>query len=205
MPIYEIFYILRIGPINTENRAYSWNILNTIYKNICFVCVKETSPLVDDLFIITKHMLTGKKLIIIIFRSYIFLCLPLYNSNFRYLEIKSLVPRTLNLWGPTVCEKTHTINSEMFVGILFLWKALKYMGLEVRNPVFGSLLTTQAQTSLISIFVIRFWERTLCKLATSEISIFLLVSVAEDTGLKLALSETPKTGFVASRPIHLRC
>ena len=27
---------------------------------------------------------------------YIFLCLPPYNSNFRYFEKKSLVPRTLN-------------------------------------------------------------------------------------------------------------
>ena len=42
----------------------------------------------------------------------------------------------------------------------------------------------------------------ICKLATSEISIFYLVSVAEETGLKLALSETPKTGFLATRPIY---
>ena len=41
----------------------------------------------------------------------------------------------------------------------------------------------------------------ICKLATGEISIFKLVSVAEETGLKLALSDTPKTGFLASRPI----
>ena len=39
------------------------------------------------------------------------------------------------------------------------------------------------------------------KLASSEISIFYLVSVVEQAGLKLTLSETPKTGFVASRPI----
>ena len=31
----------------------------------------------------------------------------------------------------------------------------------------------------------------------SKISNFELVSVCEETGLKLALSETPKTGFVA--------
>ena len=41
--------------------------------------------------------------------------------------------------------------------------------------------------SLISAFVIRFVERSICKLATGEISIFLLVNVAEETGLKLAL------------------
>ena len=34
-----------------------------------------------------------------------------------------------------------------------------------------------------------------------EISIFQLVSVAEETGLKLTLSETLKTGYVAARPI----
>ena len=55
--------------------------------------------------------------------------------------------------------------------------------------------------SLISIFVIRFLESIIRKLATGEISVFLLVSVAKETGLKLALSETPKTGFLASRPI----
>ena len=42
---------------------------------------------------------------------------------------------------------------------------------------------------------------TIWKLATGEISIFYLVSVAEETGLKPALSETPKTGFLATRPI----
>ena len=37
------------------------------------------------------------------------------------------------------------------------------------------------------------------KLATSEISIFKLVSVVEETALRLTLSETPKKGFVMSR------
>ena len=39
------------------------------------------------------------------------------------------------------------------------------------------------------------------QLALSEISIFELVSVAEETGLSLALSETLKTGFVPTSPI----
>ena len=43
--------------------------------------------------------------------------------------------------------------------------------------------------SLISAFVIRILESMICKLATGEISIFYLVCVAEETGLKLALSE----------------
>ena len=45
--------------------------------------------------------------------------------------------------------------------------------------------------SLISAFVIRFLESIICKLSIGEISIFKLVSVAEETGLKLALTETP--------------
>ena len=53
--------------------------------------------------------------------------------------------------------------------------------------------------SLISAFVIRFMESIICKLAAGESSIFQLVSVAEETGLKLTLSETPKTGFLTTR------
>ena len=53
---------------------------------------------------------------------------------------------------------------------------------------------------LISAFVIRFSESILSKLAAGEISILQLVSVAEETGLSLALSETQKTGFVPTRP-----
>ena len=54
--------------------------------------------------------------------------------------------------------------------------------------------------SLFSAFVIRLLESIICKLATGEIAIFLLVSVAEETGLKLALAETPNTGFLAMSP-----
>ena len=54
--------------------------------------------------------------------------------------------------------------------------------------------------NLISAFVIRFLESFICKLATGEISIFWIVSVVEETGLNLALTETPKTGFLATRP-----
>ena len=49
--------------------------------------------------------------------------------------------------------------------------------------------------SLISTFDIRIFESTISKLTTSEISIFQLVSVAEETGLSLALSQTPKDRF----------
>ena len=55
--------------------------------------------------------------------------------------------------------------------------------------------------SLISAFVIHILDSMISKLATSEIIIFLLVSVAEEAGLSLALSETPKTGFLTTRHI----
>ena len=78
------------------------------------------------------------------------------------------------------------------------------MGLDARKPFIGGLRTTKAQTSLricadqpahshrlISAFVIRLLASMISKLASSEISIFWLVSVAKDTGLSLTLSETP--------------
>ena len=40
------------------------------------------------------------------------------------------------------------------------------------------------------------------KLVTGGSSIFSLVAVTGETGLSLALSETPETGFVATRPVN---
>ena len=54
---------------------------------------------------------------------------------------------------------------------------------------------------LISAIVLRLLESIISRLATSKISIFKLVSVAEQAGLNLTLAEIPKTGFVMSRPI----
>ena len=47
------------------------------------------------------------------------------------------------------------------------------------------------------------FESIISNFATSEISIVYLISVAEQAGLNLALSETLKTVFVATRPISL--
>ena len=55
--------------------------------------------------------------------------------------------------------------------------------------------------SLISTFVICLLKSIISRLATGKISIFKLVSVAEETGLSIILSETPKTCFVTSGPI----
>ena len=49
--------------------------------------------------------------------------------------------------------------------------------------------------SLISTFLIRLLENIINELASREISIFLLVSVAEQAGLNLALWETPEIFF----------
>ena len=81
------------------------------------------------------------------------------------------------------------------------------MGLIARKPVFGGFANNKGTEqpahpcSLISVFVNGLLESIISKLATSKISIFLLVSVAEETGLSLAFLETLKTGFVVSRPI----
>ena len=81
-------------------------------------------------------------------------------------------------------------------------KVKVYMGQDARKPVFRGLGTTQVHPcGLINTFVFHFLDSIICKLATCEISIFKLVSVAEEAGLHLALSETPKTGFIAMRPI----
>ena len=53
---------------------------------------------------------------------------------------------------------------------------------------------------LISAFVIPSLESIISKYAASEISIDQLVSVAEETGLNLSLSETLNTRFVMLRP-----
>ena len=47
-------------------------------------------------------------------------------------------------------------------------------------------------------------ESIISRLATSKISIFKLVSVAEQACLNLTLSDTPKTDFVAMRPIFIQ-
>ena len=54
--------------------------------------------------------------------------------------------------------------------------------------------------SLVIAFVIRLLESSIPRLATREISIFYLVSVAGEADLNLTLSVTPKTGFLAARP-----
>ena len=58
--------------------------------------------------------------------------------------------------------------------------------------------------SLISAFDIQLLESIISKLATSVFSFFLLVSVAEETGLSLALSEPPQTDLSRRGPIKAK-
>ena len=55
-----------------------------------------------------------------------------------------------------------------------------------------------AHTGSLTTFVNRLLESIIYKPATSEISIFQLVSIAEGTGLRLALSETSRSNYVLS-------
>ena len=67
--------------------------------------------------------------------------------------------------------------------------------------------TTKAQIrlrSLISTFVIRCLDSIIPLVSISEISSLFLASVAEQAGLSLPWSQTPKTGFLMTWLIFLR-
>ena len=77
------------------------------------------------------------------------------------------------------------------------------MGSDAIRPVLGCAYIQQGRCSLISPFVVRSLEIIISKVATSEISIFKLVSVAEQSSLSCTWLETPKTGFLVLGPICL--
>ena len=58
------------------------------------------------------------KMLIIIFGGYISFCLLSYYSNFRYFEVKHLVPRTLNLQDLTVVKYNQPVSDGVFVSSL---------------------------------------------------------------------------------------
>ena len=77
-----------------------------------------------------------------------------------------------------------------------------------RNSAIGSANKKGADQlahprSLISAFAIHKLNSIVSKLAPSEISLFYLISVAEGAGFGRILSETLKTGFVASMLIYI--
>ena len=110
--------------------------------------------------------------------------------------------------------ETSQVNSVVFK-LLFAIKQNKF-GKNSRNLICVVLASTREDLSSLlannkgadqpvhphsrlSAFDICFLESIISKLVTDEIIIFWLVSVAEETGLSLALSETLKTSFSASR------
>ena len=87
-----------------------------------------------------------------------------------------------------------------------VWASKYDFGLVARKPVFGGLWSTQSQTSLrISAvwsapLLFAFWK--VSNVNMLHVNFNLLAGLCSwGTGLKLAFSETPKTGFLASRPI----
>ena len=82
-----------------------------------------------------------------------------------------------------------------------------FMGLEARKPVFGGFGNNKGADrpgqmhNLISAFVIRLLESIISRLAKSENFNFLASLCSKGEWFESSLSETPKTGFVASRPI----
>ena len=90
---------------------------------------------------------------------------------------------------------------------------LALYGPQCEKNFFWGLRTTKAQPSLrtranqhahpcslISAFVIHLLENIISKLALSEILLFQLIFVAEEAGLNLTSSETPKTGLSCHSP-----
>ena len=78
------------------------------------------------------------------------------------------------------------------------------MGISARKPFFGVCKNKGADQpahlrNLINTFFIRLLENIISRLATGKSSIFYLVSLAEETGLSLVLSETLNTGFLSRR------
>ena len=80
--------------------------------------------------------------------------------------------------------------------IIFTWAAARenltsfYVNKGTNQPAY--------RCNLISAFVIRFLQSMIYKLASYNVSILLLVSVAEHVCLNLTWAETPKTGLVFS-------
>ena len=74
------------------------------------------------------------------------------------------------------------------------------MGLDARKPVFGVFEQQRHRSDCASAQADHRLCYSLYLTCFKQNSYFL----AEETGLSLALSETPKTGFVASRPMYCK-
>ena len=74
-----------------------------------------------------------------------------------------------------------------------------YLSHAMRKPV--NAICEQHLRSLISASVVRYLDSIIALVSISEILSLYLASEAEQPGLSLTWSETPKTGFLATRLI----
>ena len=88
--------------------------------------------------------------------------------------------------------QTHHMIKQLQLLIMIKWAS-------TQENLSSEVCKTQRR-SLISAFVIYLLGSIISRLTTSEISTFKLVSVAEQAGLNLTLSDTLKTGLVVTRP-----
>ena len=102
---------------------------------------------------------------------------------------------------------THVAVQCMSIGYTLL-ELLKFEPRRVRNLTGGGGVANNKGADqpahprrLISAFVIRLLSSIIIKFASIKMSIFQQVSLAEEKGLSLDLSETAMTGFVETRPI----
>ena len=88
-------------------------------------------------------------------------------------------------------KKSRSSLGDTNLALLFICELVYFnkhkMELDARKPVFRVCQQQRRNQlehphSLSSAFVIRFWESAISKLATSKISVYELVSVAEQTG-----------------------
>ena len=89
-------FLLRTQNICFDSGRHFFYALKTyvLIQDVSFMHPKLRLIPGDVSFTHPKHMFDRKKLKIIIVLGYIFLCLPPYNLNIRYLGIKSPVPKT---------------------------------------------------------------------------------------------------------------
>ena len=114
----------------------------------------------------------------------------------KQMKCKTIQQKRMNFRWEFLKKQNKKKRGMQFIHYCTDHKYSYNMGLDARNPVFGGLWTTQAQTSLRICAVwsapfFCFLESIKCKLAAGEISIFKLVSLAEETGLKHSLSKQP--------------
>ena len=110
------------------------------------------------------------------------------------------------MWWAIWCIPQYTCNQQMFISKAIIW-AISWENLFLSYANNKDANQPPHLRSLISAFVVRCLESIISILTISKISRPWLVLVAEQAGLSLTWSQTPKTGFLLTRPIcsHIHC